>query len=409
MYFWIVVEGKKMGDYQIFISYRRDGGEFFGKILCDKLTEKGYKVFFDVESLKSGVFDEQLYQVIETCTDFIIILSPHALDRCLNPDDWVYNEISYAIEKKKNIIPVIMRDFIWPQDLPQGLETLPLYQNEELARISSREHIDASVSRICNSLLESVPSNKFHYELAEKEYYKIRKILFNHYKKNTDTPRPFMSVGVIIEKLYQDQNNRWNGIDGYNTLNDIVLLCNNDKCTKWYNDNKDKLAEIQKKASSLRLYSNGQDMYFYLNAVLFIWGLIKTTPHNFFKKYPLLIACTACYCLDMPYDYMAKVEPAFDNNGGYHYFVRKLPLAIDVWSTNRSGMNSNYRKEFNEFGIVLFDFMLDCVLLLNDSFYVSEREQALINRDLILSYYKHLKKHKIYLPKEIQYKIYSQL
>lgn len=30
-----------MEPYQIFISYRRDGGEFFGKILSDKLIAPG--------------------------------------------------------------------------------------------------------------------------------------------------------------------------------------------------------------------------------------------------------------------------------------------------------------------------------------------------------------------------------
>lgn len=50
-----------MERYQIFISYRRDGGEFFGKILSDKLIAKGYSVFFDVEALRSGPFNDQLY------------------------------------------------------------------------------------------------------------------------------------------------------------------------------------------------------------------------------------------------------------------------------------------------------------------------------------------------------------
>ena len=31
--------------YQIFISYRREGSEFLGKILYDRLTAAGYKLF----------------------------------------------------------------------------------------------------------------------------------------------------------------------------------------------------------------------------------------------------------------------------------------------------------------------------------------------------------------------------
>ena len=47
-------------EYDIFISYRRDGGESTAKILRDKLTELGYSVFFDVESLRSGDFNKKL-------------------------------------------------------------------------------------------------------------------------------------------------------------------------------------------------------------------------------------------------------------------------------------------------------------------------------------------------------------
>ena len=90
-------------EYDMFISYRRDGGESTAKILRDKLTELGYSVFFDVESLRSGDFNKKLYEVIEGCRDFILVLSPGALDRCVNEDDWVRLEIEHALEKEKNV------------------------------------------------------------------------------------------------------------------------------------------------------------------------------------------------------------------------------------------------------------------------------------------------------------------
>ena len=46
--------------YQIFISYRRDGGEATGQLLYHKLTQLGYHVFFDAESLRSGKFNDEL-------------------------------------------------------------------------------------------------------------------------------------------------------------------------------------------------------------------------------------------------------------------------------------------------------------------------------------------------------------
>ena len=110
--------------YDVFISYRRDGGEYTAKILRDRLDELGYTVFFDVESLRSGDFNTKLYSVIEECADFILILSPDALNRCQNEDDWVRREVEYALERGKNIIPVMLRGFEFPENLPPSMEQL---------------------------------------------------------------------------------------------------------------------------------------------------------------------------------------------------------------------------------------------------------------------------------------------
>lgn len=110
--------------YDVFISYRRDGGEYTAKILRDSLGELGYAVFFDVESLRSGDFNTRLYSVIDECKDFILILSPGALDRCRNEDDWVRREVEYALERGKNIVPVMLRGFEFPEVLPPSIDQL---------------------------------------------------------------------------------------------------------------------------------------------------------------------------------------------------------------------------------------------------------------------------------------------
>ena len=124
--------------YDVFISYRRDGGEVTARILRDSLTERGYKVFFDVESLRSGSFNTKLYSVIDECEDFVLILSPNALDRCSNSDDWVRRETEYALEKKKNVIPIMLRNFQFPDNLPESLSALPM-QNGLVANLEYYE------------------------------------------------------------------------------------------------------------------------------------------------------------------------------------------------------------------------------------------------------------------------------
>lgn len=112
--------GRTEKRYDIFISYRRVGGELSAKMIRDKLSEMGYRVFFDVDSLKNCDFNEKLYSVIDGCKDFLIVLSPGALDRCVNPDgtpndsDWVRKELSYALKQGKNVIPIMLNGFVMP-------------------------------------------------------------------------------------------------------------------------------------------------------------------------------------------------------------------------------------------------------------------------------------------------------
>ncbi len=107
--------------YDVFISYRSDGGEYLAHNLYERLKDRGFSVFQDVESLRSGNFNTALYDVIALCKDVIVLLPPHGLDRCVNEDDWVRKELAYAIETSKNIIPVFMPGFQWPEYLPPDI------------------------------------------------------------------------------------------------------------------------------------------------------------------------------------------------------------------------------------------------------------------------------------------------
>lgn len=107
--------------YDVFISYRRDGGEFLAHNLYERLNSRGFSVFQDVESLRSGNFNTALYDVIEHCTDVIVLLPAHGLDRCVSDEDWVRKEIAYALERDKNIVPIFMPGFEWPEALPPDI------------------------------------------------------------------------------------------------------------------------------------------------------------------------------------------------------------------------------------------------------------------------------------------------
>lgn len=139
--------------YDVFISYRRQGGDQTAKIICDRLTDLGYKVFYDVEALRSGAFNTKLYSVIEECSDVIVVLSPNSLDRCNDENDWVRLEITHALKSGKNVIPVFLRGFTFPEILVEDIQSLR-YQNGLEA---NSEFFDAFITRL-QSFFKSRPT-----------------------------------------------------------------------------------------------------------------------------------------------------------------------------------------------------------------------------------------------------------
>lgn len=114
-------------EFDIFISYRRQGAEAIAHMLYRDLTAAGFSTFYDMETLGSGNFRENIMRAIESCNDFIIVLSKDALsERIYNPDDVMFKEIAYAFEKNKRITGIVLTGFDgFPSYLPDPIAQLP--------------------------------------------------------------------------------------------------------------------------------------------------------------------------------------------------------------------------------------------------------------------------------------------
>lgn len=145
--------------YDIFISYRRDAFES-ANLFATRLKALGYRVFFDVETMNAGKFNEQLLDVISKCKDFILVLSPNALDRCNDEGDWVRCEVMCAMEHKKNIIPIMLSGFVWPTEMPEDMEELCNYQALAPA---PNTYYDLQVKRLTGYL-----KSKAHFQTRRK-------------------------------------------------------------------------------------------------------------------------------------------------------------------------------------------------------------------------------------------------
>ncbi len=140
--------------YDIFISYRRKGsGAGVAGEMQSKLQNRGYKVFLDVDNIGSGAFPEQIDHAIQQCNDFLLILSPGMLDRCVEEEDWVRHEIMLAEKYEKNIVGVSLPGFVMPSvdSLPAELHDIP----EKQVFLWSHEYRQASFDKIVENLLST--------------------------------------------------------------------------------------------------------------------------------------------------------------------------------------------------------------------------------------------------------------
>ncbi len=77
----------------MFISYRRSNGSQLASLLKVHLQLRGFSVFIDIERLEAGKFDYNLLQSIRQARHFLLVLTPNALDRCVQDNDckdWVH-------------------------------------------------------------------------------------------------------------------------------------------------------------------------------------------------------------------------------------------------------------------------------------------------------------------------------
>jgi tetratricopeptide (TPR) repeat protein len=155
----------------VFISYRRTNS-FHALAIYQALRARGYDVFIDYASIDSGKFDDIILNQIKARAHFIVILTPSALERCDDPNDWVRIEILTALESERNIVPVMFDGFDWKQDvvakLPDVLRGLSRYNG--LPVPASLLYFDMAMELIHSKFLDKPVDVVLHLSVpADKE------------------------------------------------------------------------------------------------------------------------------------------------------------------------------------------------------------------------------------------------
>ena len=122
-----------MAENSAFISYRRDTGYPWARLVWDELRQRSVNAFLDVESLReAGRFDERILKQIAARPYFLAVIADGSLDRCAAESDWVRREIEHAIDNDRIIVPL----FIAPFEPSRFPASLPPRIGEALANSS---------------------------------------------------------------------------------------------------------------------------------------------------------------------------------------------------------------------------------------------------------------------------------
>ena len=116
-----------------FLSYRRDAAQYLALALYQKLTACDLDIFYDIENIGAGEFEPVVMSQIAARPYFILLLTPHTLDRCVEPNDWLRREIEEALRLNRILVPIHADGFM-PSDMEKYL---PLNIATSLARFQS--------------------------------------------------------------------------------------------------------------------------------------------------------------------------------------------------------------------------------------------------------------------------------
>jgi diguanylate cyclase (GGDEF)-like protein len=137
----------------VFISYRRTDFPW-ALAIYQHLTHHGFDVFFDYTGLASGDFASVIFENIRARAHFLIVLTPTALERCNEAEDWLRREIEESLDCRRNIVPLFMEgfDFGAPAIAPHLTGKLAALKRYNGVSVPD-EYFHAAMEKLCAKFL----------------------------------------------------------------------------------------------------------------------------------------------------------------------------------------------------------------------------------------------------------------
>jgi hypothetical protein len=186
-----------MSSNTIFISYSRKDTIFVSKF-TQSLREAGAKLWLDKHIKPGGRWDDSIELALETCQDVILIMSKNSVE-----SGNVLDEISYALEEKKRVIPIKIEECDVPFRL-RRIQHIDYYLDEENSM---------------NILLTTLDLKKVQQPIAPKSGITIEKEVTKQPKKVKPIENKNKDEKVVVESEPKKKSNKVLYIAGV-----IVLL-----------------------------------------------------------------------------------------------------------------------------------------------------------------------------------------
>lgn len=138
----------------IFISYRNDGiGSNFANRIANDLKKSGYSVYFNPDEARSGDFPKRLKDAISLCKDFICIVTESYIEQLMSDNNvcWVRDELLFAKENNKNIIPLLINGVNMPGDAYELPEKIRFFAHID-AYVFPEQYLISPYSALCKIL-----------------------------------------------------------------------------------------------------------------------------------------------------------------------------------------------------------------------------------------------------------------
>lgn len=144
--------------YDVFISYRRQGGAVKAELTKDELSKRGFRnsrMFLDTRSLTSGDYLKTILSAIAHSQNVVVIITKDCFMGLPTDSTWV-REIEYAIELHKNVVPIYFDGIteLKADKIPSCIQRLAF----ENAVVYVHEYADASFNRLASRLTKELVS-----------------------------------------------------------------------------------------------------------------------------------------------------------------------------------------------------------------------------------------------------------